>query len=97
MLGGLLLGSLLSLALVGLEAVRVMGSPAELVADWIRVGLSARGTLQGSYLFLRDIGGGLPAALGGLAVATTIGWVSAVWFAALYRFSFANLPNGAEQ
>ena len=97
MLGGLLLGALLSLALVGVEALRALGSPAGLVGGWIRAGLSARGTLEGSYLFLRDIGGGLPAVFGGLAVALTIGWVSAVWFAALYRFSFANLPNGAEK
>ncbi|HLF36461.1 MAG TPA: hypothetical protein VI520_00855 [Anaerolineales bacterium] len=94
MLGGLLLGALLSLALVGLEALRLLGSPAGLAASWIRAGLSARGTLEGSYLFLREIGGGLPAVFGGLAVALTIGWVSAVWFAALYRYSFANLPNG---
>jgi hypothetical protein len=95
MLGGLLLGALLSLALVGLEALRLLGSPAGLAASWIRAGLSARGTLEGSYLFLREIGGGLPAVFGGLAVALTIGWVSALWFAALYRYSFANLPNGA--
>ncbi|MGH2618990.1 MAG: hypothetical protein ACRDHG_00270 [Anaerolineales bacterium] len=97
MLGGLLLGALLSLALAGVEALRVLGSPAELVGSWIRAGLSAQGTLEGSYLFLRAIGGGLPAVFGGLAVALTIGWVSAVWFAALYRYSFANLPNGAEK
>jgi len=97
MLGGLLLGALISLALVGLEALRVLGSPAGLAASWIRAGLSARGTLEGGYLLLSEIGGGLPALLGGLAVALTIGWVSAVWFAALYRFSFANLQNGAEE
>ena len=97
LLGGLLLGALLSLALVGVEALRVLGSPAGLAASWIRAGLSARGTLEGSYLFLSEIGGGLPALFGGLAIALTIGWASAVWFAALYRFSFANLPNGAEK
>ncbi len=97
MLGGLLLGTLLSLALVGAEALRVVGSPAGLAANWIRAGLSARSMLEGSFLFLRDIGGGLPAVFGGLAIALTIGWVSVVWFAALYRYSFANLPNGAEQ
>lgn len=96
-LGGLLFGALLALALVVLEALRVVGSPAELAANWIRAGLDARRTLEGSYLFLREIGGGLPAVFGGLAVALTIGWVTVAWFAAIYRFSFANLPNGAEK
>jgi len=95
MLGGLLLGALLALAFAGVEALRILGSPAGLASSWIRAGLSARGTLEASYLFLSEIGGGLPAVFGGLAIALTIGWVSVVWFAALYRFSFANLPNGA--
>ena len=97
LLGGLLLGALLSLALVGVEALRVLSSPAGLAASLIRAGLIARETLVGSYLLLREIGGGLPAVFGGVAIALTLGWVSAVWFAALYRFSFANLPNGAQR
>ena len=96
-LGGLLLGALISLGLLGIEALRVLSSPAGLVANWIRAGLGARSTLEGSFLLLKDVGGGLPAVLGGLAAALTLGWVSVVWFAALYRYSFANLPNGEKK
>jgi hypothetical protein len=96
-LAGLLAGSLLAALLLGIGTLRVAGSPAGLAEYWIRTAVNARNALLGSYLLARDLGGILPALIGGTAGAVTLAWASALWFAALYRYSFANVPNGGRE
>lgn len=93
-LGGLLSAAILSSGLLGFEALARLASPGELASSWIQAAVNSRNALVAAVQLLGVIGRGLPALIGGVALAVTLGWLSVLWLASIYRYAFLNLSNG---
>ena len=93
---GLALGGALA-ALAVWALLGPLGSPADLVAELaLRAAAWARG-FEIVFGLLDAVLGSLPLvlrALGGLGLLFTLGWLSALWLASLYRLSFQEIHNG---
>ena len=93
---GLALGGALA-ALAVWALLGPLGSPADLVAELaLRAAAWARG-FEIVFGLLDAVLGSLPLvlrALGGLGLLFTLGWLSALWLASLYRLSVQEVRNG---
>ncbi len=91
LLGALFMGAIAAFVLIGLE---VLASPAQLGAAGIEAVIWVSKFLDTGVRFLAILGDGWPALLGALALSAALAWLSAVWAAAMYRYSFSRIQNG---
>jgi len=91
LLGALFMGAFAAMLLMGLEA---LASPAQLGAAGIEAVIRVGQILDVGIRYLAILGDGWPALLGVLALSAALAWVSVVWAAAMYRYSFSQFQNG---
>ncbi len=91
LLGALFMGAIASMLLIGLEA---LASPARLGAAGIEAVIRVGQFLNAGVRYLAILGDGRPALLGALALSAALAWISVVWVAAMYRYSFSRIQNG---
>ena len=85
------MGAFAAMLLMGLEA---LASPAQLGAAGIEAVIRVGQILDAGIRYLAILGDGWPALLGVLALSAALAWVSVVWAAAMYRYSFSQFQNG---
>jgi len=91
LLGALFMGAIAAFLLIGLEA---LASPAQFGAAGIETVIRVGQFLDAGVRYLSILGDGWPALLGALALSTALAWLSVVWVAAMYRYSFSRIQNG---
>ncbi len=85
------MGAIAAFVLIGLE---VLASPAQLGAAGIEAVIRVGQFLDAGVRYLSILGDGWPALLGALALSAALAWLSVVWVAAMYRYSFSRIQNG---
>ncbi len=91
LLGALFMGAIAAFLLIGLEA---LASPAQFGAAGIEAVIRVGQFLDAGVRYLAIFGDGWPALLGALALSAALVWISVVWVAAMYRYSFSRIQNG---
>jgi hypothetical protein len=91
LLGALFMGAIAAFLLIGLEA---LASPAQFGAAGIETVIRVGQFLDAGVRYLAIFGDGWPALLGALALSAALAWISVVWVAAMYRYSFSRIQNG---
>lgn len=91
---GTLLGALLSLVLL---AVLALHSPAGLAASALQALIRLARLFDSGVRLTGALVDGFPAVAGAVLTSVTLAWLSAIWFASLYRFAFQNLPDGGRE
>lgn len=90
-LGATLAGAFGSL---GLLVMLLSVSPAGLAVAWIETAIQVGRSLEAVVRVGNSLIDGMPLAAGALLLGVTLAWLSAIWFASLYRFAFQTLQNG---
>jgi hypothetical protein len=92
LLGVLLMGAFVAMLLIGLET---LASPAQFGVALIETVIRVGQTLGTGVRYLSILGDGWPALVGVLALSAALAWVSILWAAAMYRYGFSRIQNGA--
>jgi hypothetical protein len=90
-LGATLAGAFGSL---GLLVMLLLISPAGLAVAWMETAIQIGRSLEAAVRLGDSLIDGMPLAAGALLFGVTLAWLSAIWFASLYRFAFQTLQNG---
>ena len=91
LLGSLFMGAIAAFLLIGIEA---LASPAQFGAAGIETVIRVGKFLDAGVRYVSILGDGWPALLGALALSAALAWLSVVWVAAMYRYSFSRIQNG---
>lgn len=91
LLGALFMGAIAAMLLIGLEA---LASPAQFGVAFIDTVIRFGQTLGTGVSYLSILGDGWPAFVSVLALSAALAWMSVVWAAAMYRYSFSRIQNG---
>lgn len=94
LMGGTLSGAFAALAVLGALA---LNAPAGLAASVMRATIDTVALLDSGLRVTGALVQAAPAAAAAVLVSVTLAWLSAIWFASLYRFAFQNLTNGEKR
>ena len=96
-LGLMLGGAALTLALFGVGVMGPLASPAEFTKTWIIDLLTLQSISEAIFGMSKAMVGSLPLLLQislSVTLLITAGWICTLWLASMYRFAFQDIRNG---